>query len=117
MGVARPSADRQRALAYRIQAHAFGDLTPESVRLLDRIGAREGASVPAPVRAVRPGTVMVREWNGVRHHVMADRDGYSWNGERYRSLSEVAHAITGTRWSGPRFFGLRTGSQDERRSR
>lgn len=95
-----------RILAYRIQANAFGDLSRESVRLLDRIAAGQGG-VPAPVRATRPGTVLVREWAGIRHHVMTDRDGYSWNGERYRSLSEVAFAITGTRWSGPRFFGTK----------
>ncbi len=98
-----------RILGYRIQAEAFGDLSRETIRLLDRLGTGE-TSVPAPPsRKVRPGTVLVREWNGVRHHVIADRDGYAWNGERYRSLSKVAHAITGTRWSGPRFFGLGTG--------
>lgn len=97
-----------RMLAYRVQADSFGDLRPESLRLLQRIAT--GATVPLPVQRARAGTVLVREWNGVRHHVMAVPDGFAWNGGTYRSLSEVAFAITGTRWSGPRFFGIGTGS-------
>lgn len=106
-----------RMLAYRIQADAFGDLSREAVRFLNRLGQDE-ATVPAPTRALRPGTVLVREWDGVRHHVMVDPNGCSWNGRRFRSLSEVAGAITGTKWSGPRFFGLKgkPGSQDARRA-
>jgi hypothetical protein len=108
-----------RMLAYHIQADAFGDLSRESERLLRRIG--EGGAVPLPERKERLGTVLVREWNGIRHHVMAMPDGYAWNGGTYRSLSEVALAITGTKWSGPRFFGLRPkesvrGSQDQGRA-
>ncbi|MGA0598825.1 DUF2924 domain-containing protein [Enterovirga sp. CN4-39] len=94
-----------RMLAYRIQAEAFGDLSRESVRLLHRIG--EGGAVPVPERQEKPGTVLVREWQGVRHHVMTLSEGFAWNGGTYGSLSEVALAITGTKWSGPRFFGLR----------
>ncbi len=96
-----------KMLAYRIQAQAFGDLGRESVKILDRIA--RGDAPPASDRTVRAGGVLVREWKGVRHHVMAVKDGYAWNGETYRSLSDVARAITGTRWSGPRFFGLRGG--------
>ena len=92
-----------RILAHRIQADAFGDLSRESTRILERIA--DGMAAPAPVRA-RAGAVLVREWNGVNHHVMAVGEGFAWNGSTYRSLSEVARAITGTRWSGPRFFGL-----------
>ncbi|WP_375462166.1 DUF2924 domain-containing protein [uncultured Enterovirga sp.] len=105
-----------RLLAYRVQAEAFGDLSRESARVLDAIGT--GRPVPLPVRRESPGTVLVREWNGVRHHVMAVKDGFAWNGGTYRSLSEVACAITGTRWSGPRFFGIkvRPGSQDQGRA-
>jgi hypothetical protein len=104
-----------RLLAYRIQAGAFGDLSPETVRLLDAIGA--GRAVSPPERRESAGTVMIREWNGVRHHVMALKNGYGWNGGTYGSLSEVAFAITGTKWSGPRFFGLKSKppSQDHRR--
>ncbi len=107
-----------RMLAYRVQADAFGDLGREAVRFLDRLDRGDG-SVPLPERRTRPGTVLVREWDGVRHHVMVDQDGCSWNGRRFRSLSEVAGAITGTKWSGPRFFGLKgkpiPGSQDDGR--
>ncbi|WP_375462185.1 DUF2924 domain-containing protein [uncultured Enterovirga sp.] len=95
-----------RILAYRIQADALGDLSREALLFLDRLG-RGDRSVPLPERAVRPGTVLVREWAGARHHVMVDQEGFSWNGQTYRSLSEVAGAITGTKWSGPRFFGLK----------
>ena len=92
-----------RMLAYRIQEDAFGGLGRESARVLEQI--RGGRTVPLPVRRQNLGTVLVREWSGVRHHVMAVKDGFSWGGETYGSLSEVAFAITGTKWSGPRFFG------------
>jgi hypothetical protein len=98
-----------RIAAYRLQAEVHGDLNPASVRSLERL-AKAGASGSAPlpdVGSVRPGTLLVREWNGVVHRVMALDQGFAWNGTSYRSLSEVARAITGTRWNGPRFFGLR----------
>ncbi|MDX6567325.1 MAG: hypothetical protein QOE10_2987, partial [Gaiellales bacterium] len=56
---------------------------------------------------VRPGTVLDREWKGRMHRVAVLSDGFAWNGKTYPSLSKTAHAITGTRWNGPRFFGLR----------
>ena len=56
---------------------------------------------------MRPGTLLVREWNGHPQRVMVLAHGFAWNGNTYQSLSEVAHAMTGTRWSGPRFFGVR----------
>ena len=99
-------------LAYRVQAAALGDLDRATVRLLARI-ASEGRSskreeVPVPDRVgLRPGTVLVREWEGGSQRVMVMADGYAWNGTTHRSLSQVARAITGTRWNGPRFFGLR----------
>ena len=76
-------------------------------------------SKPAPTRwaaarlnprrrsRLRPGTRLVREWRGVTHMVLIHADGIEWRGQRYRSLSVVARKITGARWSGPRFFGLR----------
>ena len=99
-------------LAYRLQAAAFGDLDPATARLLDRLASqgRSGpkAQIPVPDRiGMRPGTVLVREWDGEPHRVMVLADGFAWNGTTYKSLSKVARAITGTRWSGPRFFGLR----------
>ena len=106
-----------RILAYRVQVDALGGLSRESIHLIERVG--EGNTVPLPKRRESPGTVLVREWNGIRYHVTTVPDGFAWNGSTYRSLSEVAYAITGTKWSGPRFFGLRQkengkGSQDRR---
>ena len=101
-----------RLLAYRIQAQALGDLDPATVRALERAaGSQERAGAPAPER-VRPGTLLVREWDGVPQRVMALEDGFAWNGTTYKSLSQVARAITGTRWNGPRFFGLRQGKPE-----
>jgi hypothetical protein len=95
-------------LAWHLQAAAFGDLEPETRRRLKQLakaGQRNG--VPrASSAGLRPGTVLLREWQGVRHGVEVTRDGFLHAGKRYRSLSQVARAITGTRWSGPRFFGL-----------
>src|SRR5829696_5821059 len=101
-----------QVLAYRVQAAALGDLDRVTARVLDRI-ATEGRSstrahVPIPDRiGLRPGTVLVREWDGTPQRVMVLADGFAWNGTMYQSLSQVARAITGTRWNGPRFFGLR----------
>ena len=55
----------------------------------------------------RPGTILVRQWQGATHHVTVVADGYVWNGRTHSSLSGIARAITGTKWNGPRFFGLR----------
>ena len=60
-----------------------------------------------------PGTVLVREWDQKSHRVMVMPDGFAWNGKTYPSLSKIAFAITGTRWNGPRFFGLRDKSSRE----
>ena len=101
-----------RLIAYRIQASAFGDLSTATTRLLKAVG--EGRPVPLPERREGPGTVLVREWRGVRHHVVVQKQGFGWNGACYGSLSEVAFAITGTKWSGPRFFGLKQAGQKRR---
>jgi hypothetical protein len=98
-----------RVIAYRLQADVHGDLDAASSRYLHRL-ARAGAGSSGPIpepSSVRPGAVLVREWDGVLHRVMALDEGFAWDGTTYRSLSQVARAITGTRWSGPRFFGLR----------
>ncbi len=105
-----PRALLQRALAYRIQVDALGDLDRETIRMLDRLarGGRDGAVIPLPeLRATKPGTLLVREWKGALHRVMVLEQGFAWNGQTYDSLSKVARAITGTNWNGPRFFGLR----------
>jgi hypothetical protein len=82
-------------------------------RLLDRIGSgasdetdRLTADLNRTRTELKPGTLLTREWDGHPQRVMVLADGFSWNGKTYPSLSKVAFAITGTRWSGPRFFGL-----------
>ena len=65
----------------------------------------------------RSGTVLVREWQGATHHVTIVNDGFLWNGSTYRSLSAIARAITGTKWNGPRFFGMREVKDKERENR
>ncbi len=101
-----------RMLAYRLQAQVHGDLDAGTARFLDRIASNrkllDSRTLPLPdTDIVRPGSLLVREWEGVSHRVMALADGFAWNGSVYASLSQVARAITGTRWNGPRFFGLR----------
>jgi hypothetical protein len=101
-----------RVVAYRLQAEVFGDLDAESQRLLDRSVSPEEAGQRAVEVArrtmdLRPGTVLAREWNGQMHRVAVLADGFAWNGRTYPSLTKVAFAITGTRWNGPRFFGVR----------
>src|SRR3954469_20469110 len=101
-----------RVLAYRLQADRFGDLDAESQRLLDGAGPTEDAVQRAIdlnrlTTALSPGTMLAREWNGRMQRVAVLADGFAWNGKTYPSLSKVAFAITGTRWNGPRFFGLR----------
>jgi hypothetical protein len=99
-----------RVLAYRIQADHLSDLDGESQGLLDRSESPETAGRRAADRQtayLRPGTMLGREWNGRMHRVAVLADGFAWNGKIYPSLSKVAFAITGTRWNGPKFFGLR----------
>lgn len=101
-----------RTLAYRLQADRFGDLGGESKHLLDRSETPEKAGQQAVrlvrrIADVRPGTVLGRQWNGRMQRVSVLVNGFAWNGKTYPSLSQAAFAITGTRWNGPRFFGLR----------
>ena len=112
-----------RILAYRLQADQLGDLDADSLRLLDRIGSGSADGIDRLVadlnRArteLRPGTLLAREWDGQLQRVMVLADGFAWNGKTYRSLSKVAFAITGSRWNGPRFFGLRGNALSEVRS-
>src|SRR5215475_4773086 len=91
-----------RMIAWRLQEQAFGGLDRESLRFLDGL-ARHGGS---PRRQLKPGTVLVRDYDGQRHTVTVMADGFEWQGTTYASLSAIARAITGTAWSGPRFFAL-----------
>jgi DUF2924 family protein len=110
-----------RVLAYRLQADRLGDLDAGSQRLLDGAGpaddaARRAMELDRRTTDLRPGTMLAREWNGRMQRVAVLADSFAWNGKTYPSLSKVAHAITGTRWNGPRFFGLRNKSSKEARS-
>ena len=91
-----------RALAYAIQEEQLGGLSPELKKLLASPDAQA-----EPPRRITPGSVIVREYAGVRHEVFVVENGFSWQGRMYPSLSAIAKEITGTRWNGPRFFGLR----------
>jgi Protein of unknown function (DUF2924) len=102
-------------IAYRIQADRLGDLDHATRQLLDRTAASEaGPALSARLAGLdqkrtelTPGTVLVREWDRQSQRVMVLANGFAWNGKTFDSLSKVAFAITGTRWNGPRFFGLR----------
>ena len=98
------------AVAYRIQEQALGGLRPELRHRLRSIAgaARLGREVPIAVAPrLKPGTRLMREWQGRTHEVLVCQDGFEWRQARYRSLSQIARAITGTRWSGPVFFGMK----------
>src|SRR4051794_30805701 len=111
-----------RLLAYKLQVRTYGELDRETARYLERIErervrrrrAGEGRpKAPPPIppvpasRSLKPGTLLAREHEGRLHRVTVMADGFAWNGTVYPSLSEIARLITGTRWNGPRFFGLR----------
>jgi hypothetical protein len=111
-----------RVLAYRLQADQLGELNADARRLLDRMGTETADGIGRLVAdlnrsrtELRPGTLLTREWDGHLQRVMVLADGFSWNGTTYRSLSKVAFAITGSRWNGPRFFGLRDRPSSEAR--
>jgi len=121
-----PASIVRRMVAYRIQADAFADLDAKTARALDRIAKRRVGEEGKPTlealglssrggRTLSPGTVLVREHDCVHHHVMVLEQGFAWGGATYGSLSEVARAITGTRWNGPRFFGLSPNKAEVRR--
>jgi len=112
-----------RILAYRLQADRLGELDADSRRLLDRIGSGPpdetdwlAADLNRARAELKPGTLLTREWDGHLQRVMVLPDGFSWNGKTYPSLSKAAFAITGSRWNGPRFFGLRDNPASEVRS-
>jgi hypothetical protein len=101
-----------RMVAYRIQEQAFGGLDRETVKLLDRLA--RGEKPNELNRRLKTGTVLVREYNGERHTVTVVPDGFLWRDTTYSSLSIIAQAITGTKWNGPRFFGLRVPSHPKK---
>lgn len=102
-------------VAYQIQVDRFGDLDHGTRQIFDGTDTKNsGETMSARLVSfdrkqtkLTPGTVLVREWNRSSQRVMVMADGFAWNGQTYDSLSKVAFAITGTKWNGPRFFGLR----------
>ena len=99
-------------LAYRIQELAYGGLKPETVKRLEALGEHldGGDRKKSRIRADQMpivGTRLIREWQGVEHVVTVTTDGFDWQGRPYKSLSAIARAITGTRWNGWVFFGLK----------
>ena len=93
-----------RLLAWRIQSDAFGGLDEWTIKAI------QSDKPPPPQVNLVPGTRLAREWRGRRYEVEILDEGIGYDGERYGSLSEVARKITGTRWNGLRFFGLRNGA-------
>lgn len=102
----------EQRLGHRIQELAFGGLSKPIVRTLDALadeieGKKVRKSVIADPRNPIIGTRLIRDWKGTEHTVVVAKDGFDWNGQRFKSLSAVAKTITGTSWNGYRFFGLR----------
>ena len=100
------------ALAWHLQERKFGGLKPATthkLRVMSRAQERKGLSNPPPTTNLRPGTVITKRWRGAQHVVMVLADGFQHQGKVYASLSQLAREITGTRWNGPAFFGLRKG--------
>jgi len=94
------------AFAYRLQEQVYGGLKPHIKAMLRQVAAGQGDIRPVP--EVKNGTRLLREWRGTTHEVLVLGDGVQYRGQKYRSLSEVAKVITGSKWSGPVFFGLRS---------
>jgi hypothetical protein len=97
-------------LAWELQARARGGYDPATRRRLKQLANSAGTDAAPKTTssaALKPGTVLTREWGGVIHRVTVLEEGFAWTGQNYRSLSEIATRISGSRWSGPRFFGLR----------
>ena len=101
----------RRSIAHRIQEKAYGGLPREHQRLLDHLvkaaQAKPNGRIELP-RRIKPGSELVRTWNRQSYRVVVMEKGFAWEGRTYSSLSEIACEITGTKWNGPRFFGLRS---------
>jgi hypothetical protein len=105
------------AIAYRLQEKALGGLRPATVRLLERIAdnaavRRQASPTPEKIR-MSAGTVPIREGHGTKHQVTVLKDGFLYRAKRFRSLSRIARTITGSRWSGPLFFGLKSSRKEQ----
>ncbi len=107
-----------QAIARRMQEKVFGTLKHSTQRLLQKVvqDAGAGSKVPTTGKKIQPrvGTILVREWHGTKHQVSVVKDGFLYRSKRYRSLSQIARTITGTQWSGPLFFGLKSRTEQTR---
>lgn len=120
----RPAPDLRRdmlvrILAYRIQEQAYGGLstrTRNRLRRLARLFEKDSKAALPSAPAIKPGTRLLRQWQGQTHTVTVIEGGFDYRGKGYASLSRIARLITGTRWSGPLFFGLKVnGKKDKKR--
>jgi hypothetical protein len=106
----------RRSIAYRIQEKAYGGLPPATQRLLDQMvkaaSVKPNGRLELP-RRIKPGSELVRNWNRRTYRVKVVAGGFAYDGKTFAGLSEIATAITGTRWNGPRFFGLRSAAGRE----
>jgi hypothetical protein len=105
-------------LAYRIQELIYGGPDKQTRRLLDLLADEVEGTLKRKAQIADPrnpvvGTKLIREWDGVAHTVTVLKEGFEWGGKRYKSLSAVARAVTGTRWNGYRFFGLRERKRED----
>jgi hypothetical protein len=99
----------RRSIAQKLQEDAYGGLDRATAKLLNQLVAQAGKNngkIVVP-RRIKTGAILVRDWKGTRHQVTVAADGFTYQGRPYTNLSEIARLITGTRWNGPRFFGLR----------
>jgi hypothetical protein len=97
-------------LAYRIQERAHGGLKPSTLRRLQKLSAeleQDRKAPPLCTPQLKPGTKLLRQFQGGMHEVLVADEGFEYRGKRYESLSEIARRITGTRWSGPLFLGVK----------
>ena len=106
----------RRSIAHRIQEVAYGGLSAPTRRLLDQLvksaTAKPNGRLELP-RRIKPGSELVRTWKKRTYRVMVMADGFAYGGKTFAGLSEIASEITGTRWNGPRFFGLRSATGKE----
>ena len=109
-----------QAIAYRLQEQVLGGLKPATARLLERIAddaaARRRVSTNPEKIRVADGTTLIREWHGTKHQVTVLKDGFLYRTKHFRSLSLIARTITGSRWSGPLFFGLKSSKKEQNRA-
>jgi hypothetical protein len=99
-------------LAYRMQERAYGGLKPSTLKRLHKHAhtlEKNPSAALIGIPRIRPGTRLIRDWRGDVHEVLVDDSAYEYRGKRFASLSEIARHITGTRWSGPLFVGVKTG--------